>query len=494
MTTTSKKTQNLKKKIVKGTAWTLVGFVVAQVLRLGSNILLARLLFAEAFALMAIVATVLQALVMMSDIGLGPNVIQSKRGDDQKFLNTIWTIQVMRGTVLAIISAALAWPVSVFYAANDPAARELVWLIPLVAVGTFIQSFQSTKLKTANRHLNMGRITLLQLGSQFLGIAVMVLVAWYSRSVYSMAIGGVVTAIVVTLLSHIFLPGENNKFGWERNATKEIFHFGKWILLSTVLTFISLQMDKLVFAKIFPLADVGVYGIASGLALVVVMLMGKFQLTIVFPLYSKLMVSKDAVQSVLVKSKFPILAIGGYMVALLIACSRSFIELTYDSRYQDAGVYLPILALGVWFTIVEGIYASAFLALGNTKWIAVGNLVKIIAFAILIFPAAQIGGIYLAIVCGVLAEFLRMLVALFFARKLQLPIPSHEFMMSILSVGIGYCSLQSVHFVKDYVQLTAFLAMAMQFLLVTCLFTPLFLAVYKNLKRLAPISDGGAVA
>ena len=110
MTTTSKKTQNLKKKIVKGTAWTLVGFVVAQVLRLGSNILLARLLFAEAFALMAIVATVLQALVMMSDIGLGPNVIQSKRGDDQKFLNTIWTIQVMRGTVLAIISAALAWP------------------------------------------------------------------------------------------------------------------------------------------------------------------------------------------------------------------------------------------------------------------------------------------------------------------------------------------------------------------------------------------------
>jgi len=253
-------------------------------------------------------------------------------------------------------------------------------------------------------------------------------------------------------------------------------------------------MDKLIFAKIFPLADVGVYGIASGLALVVVMLMGKFQLTIVFPLYSKLMDSKDAVQLVLVKSKFPILAIGGYMIALLIACSRSFIELTYDSRYQDAGTYLPILALGVWFTIVEGIYASAFLALGNTKWIAVGNLVKIIAFAVLIFPAAQIGGIYLAIVCGVLAEFLRMLAALFFARKLQLPVPKHELLMSVFSIGIGYSSLQSVHFVKDYVQLSAFGAMTVQFVLVTCLFTPLFLRVYKKLKELAPISDGGAIA
>lgn len=493
MSTINKNLPNLQNKIVNGTVWTLVGFVIAQILRLGSNILLARLLFAEAFALMAIVATVLQALVMMSDIGLGPNVIQSKRGDDQKFLNTIWTIQVLRGTVLAVISAALAWPVSVFYAANDTAASELVWLIPLVAAGTFIQSFQSTKLKSANRHLNIGRITLLQLGSQFCGVVVMVFVAWYTRSVYSMAIGGIVTAIVVTVLSHIFLPGENNKFGWEGNATREIFHFGKWILLSTVLTFVSLQMDKLIFARIFPLADVGVYGIASGLALVVSMLMGKFQFTILFPIYSKLMVSKDVVGSILVKSKFPILAVGGYMVALLIACSGSFIELTYDSRYQDAGAYLPILALGVWFTIIEGVYASVFLALGNTKWIAVGNFVKIVAFSALIFPAAQMGGIYLAIVCGVLAEFLRMLTAMYFARKLHLPVPSHELLMTALSVGIGYCCLKGVQIASGYMQLTAFWAMTMQFMLVSLLFMPMFLKVYKNLKGLTPVADGGTI-
>jgi O-antigen/teichoic acid export membrane protein len=455
---------------------------------------LARLLFAEAFALMAIVATVLQALVMMSDIGLGPNVIQSKRGDEQKFLNTIWTIQILRGTVLAVISSMLAWPVSVFYAANDPAASQLSWLIPLVAVGTFIQAFQSTKLKTANRHLSMRRITILQLGSQFCGVVVMVIVAWYTGSVYSMAIGGIVTAIVVTVLSHVFLPGENNRFGWERNATKEIFHFGKWILLSTVLTFISLQMDKLIFAKIFSLADVGVYGIASGLALVVVMLMGKFQLTIVFPLYSKLMDSKDTVRSVLAKSKFPILAIGGYMVALLIACSRSFIELTYDSRYQAAGIYLPILALGVWFTIVEGVYASAFLALGRTKWIALGNLVKIIIFSILIFPAARMGGIYLAIVCGVIAEFFRMLTAIYFSRKLLLPIPIHELLMTVLAVGVGYCSLNVVQITNSYMQLSALWAIVMQFMLVTLLFVPIFLRVHKELKGLTPIADGGAIA
>ena len=494
MSSTSKKSQSLKEKVVKGTAWTLVGFAAAQVLRLGSNILLARLLFAEAFALMAIVATVLQALAMMSDLGLGPNVIQSKRGDEQKFLDTIWTIQVLRGTALAIIASALAWPVSVFYAANDPAAGELLWLIPLVAVGTFIQSFQSTKLKSANRHLSMGRITLLQLGSQFTGVVVMVFAAWYTRSVYSMAIGGIVTAIVIVVLSVVFLPGQNNKFAWEKAATREIFHFGKWILLSTVLTFVSLQMDKLVFAKIFPLADVGVYGIAAGLALVVVMLMGRFQLTIVLPMYSKLMDGKHTIQLVLAKSKFPILTVGGYMVALLIACGHSFIELTYDSRYQDAAIYLPIIALGVWFIIIEGIYATAYLALGNTKWIAIGNFVKIAVFSVLILPAAKTGGIYLAILSGVLADFLRMMTALYFSRKLSLPAPSQELIMTVLSVGVGYLCLYGMRIAEGYMQLNSLGVLAIQFLLVTIVFAPMFFRVYRELKVLAPITDRGSIA
>ena len=70
----------------------LMGFGTGQVLRLASNLILTRLLFPEAFGVMAMVSVFLMGLAMFSDVGVGPAIMQSKRGDDRDFLNTAWTI------------------------------------------------------------------------------------------------------------------------------------------------------------------------------------------------------------------------------------------------------------------------------------------------------------------------------------------------------------------------------------------------------------------
>ena len=92
--------ESLMKRVVKGSVWTLGGYAISQVVRLGNNFLLARLLFPKAFGLMALVYTFLIALQMFSDIGINLSIIQNKRGDDPKFLNTAWTLQVFRGLIL----------------------------------------------------------------------------------------------------------------------------------------------------------------------------------------------------------------------------------------------------------------------------------------------------------------------------------------------------------------------------------------------------------
>lgn len=85
-----------------GSIWIVGAFGASQVLRLGLNIVLAALLFEEAFALMAIVTAVMIGLGGFSDIGLQQNVIQSSRGDEPAFLNTAWTMQVIRGVELTL--------------------------------------------------------------------------------------------------------------------------------------------------------------------------------------------------------------------------------------------------------------------------------------------------------------------------------------------------------------------------------------------------------
>ncbi len=78
---------------------------------------------------------------MFSDIGIKPSIIRSSRGDDPNFLNTAWTLQVIRECGLWIGCCLIAWPVSRFYD-----NQELLWLIPTVGLTTIISGFNSTSL------------------------------------------------------------------------------------------------------------------------------------------------------------------------------------------------------------------------------------------------------------------------------------------------------------------------------------------------------------
>ena len=64
--------------------------------------ILTRILFPEAFGLMALVTVVLVASANFSDVGITPAILKDKRGHDPVFLNTAWTIQIGRGVILCL--------------------------------------------------------------------------------------------------------------------------------------------------------------------------------------------------------------------------------------------------------------------------------------------------------------------------------------------------------------------------------------------------------
>src|SRR5216110_1744022 len=85
--------RSVKQMAVRGSLWTIFGFGAAQILRLGSNLVLTRLLFPKAFGLMSLISIFMQGLTMFSDLGIGPSIVRSQRGEDDLFLHTAWTIQ-----------------------------------------------------------------------------------------------------------------------------------------------------------------------------------------------------------------------------------------------------------------------------------------------------------------------------------------------------------------------------------------------------------------
>src|SRR4051794_31786373 len=129
--TNGKVPKTLKQLATHGSLWTIAGYGTSQVLRFGSNLVLAKLLFPQAFGLMAIVNGVMQGLVMLSDVGIGQSIIRHNRRDDPEFYNTAWTLQVIRGMLLAIMGVALAWPIGQFY---NPFLTQFIAVVSLTTL------------------------------------------------------------------------------------------------------------------------------------------------------------------------------------------------------------------------------------------------------------------------------------------------------------------------------------------------------------------------
>src|SRR5690606_35835134 len=130
-------------------------------------------------------------LIMLSDVGITPGVVQSSRGDDVRFLNTAWTMHVVRGVVLFGLAVLLAWPVAWLY--GEPL------LGPLLAVGSvnvLISGFESTSMMTLLRQVDGRRKMIVEVTSQGVGLAITLLAAWMMRSVWALVIGGVVGSLV----------------------------------------------------------------------------------------------------------------------------------------------------------------------------------------------------------------------------------------------------------------------------------------------------------
>ena len=106
--------KGLKRRVLLASAWAIVTSIAGQGIRFASVLILSHLLFPEAFGMMALVAAVMSGLEMFSDIGIGPSVI-SNREPSRRFLDTMWSLQVVRGWVLWAISVVLAYPVARWY-------------------------------------------------------------------------------------------------------------------------------------------------------------------------------------------------------------------------------------------------------------------------------------------------------------------------------------------------------------------------------------------
>jgi O-antigen/teichoic acid export membrane protein len=218
----------LKRLILKGAFWTIFGYGASQFLRLGGNLILTRLLNPDVFGLMALAHTAMAGLNMFSDLGTGASVVRNPRGEEPAFLNTAWTIQILRSCWLFLGACLLAWPTAYFYGDS-----RLLGLIPIVGVYSLISGFMSTSLPVLNRRMEVGSLARFELGNQIVGMIITCTIVWFWRSIWGMSVGILLGWIIRVLWSHCINVGCRNRLTWDRDSARELISFGRWIFLSS---------------------------------------------------------------------------------------------------------------------------------------------------------------------------------------------------------------------------------------------------------------------
>jgi len=325
---------------------------------------LTRLLYPEAFGLMSLVAAIMYGLEMLSDTGVGPAITRDKRGEDPDFLNTGWTIQVIRGVLLWLISCLIALPVAHFYG-----LPELAQLIPAVGLTTVLGGFSSTAFHTCRRRMEFGRLTVLEVSNEALGLLVTVVLTLIHPTVWALVGGWLVSRLFVTLASHVYLPGIRNRFRWEPTSVDVLIGFGKWIFLSSAFHFLAIQGDRMLLGHFLNMTQFGVYSIAVVLSEVLQSLATKIVRNVLFPAYS--IVARDEahrLRSVSYRARLAIDVTLVLPVAALIFLGGWVVQLLYDARYQEAGWIFQVLCVRVLMAATLTNSESCLVAMGHPQY------------------------------------------------------------------------------------------------------------------------------
>jgi O-antigen/teichoic acid export membrane protein len=358
------KARVLKSRLLTASMWVLAIGVLGQVMRFGSNLVLTRLLAPEAFGLVAIVSAVRAGTEMISDIGVSQAVVSSDRIDNPEFLRTAWTFKAVRGLALAGILLALAYPVSLWF--EQP---TLFGLVAVAGISAAAKGANHICEFTLVRKMRQRALALTTFFTALLGIVAMIGLAWWWRSVWALVIGGLCGDIAFLIVTHVLGRATPMFPRWDAESMSALRKFGRWVFISSILTYLINQGDRLVLGSLMTMEQLGQYAVAANVAAVVPAFLAPLYQQVLFPLFAEEgRTTTPALRKRVLRARLALLAISVPVLALLVGFGDLLIQALWDPRYRAAGFILPILALGqLLFTI--GKIGPIHLVRGET-WIS----------------------------------------------------------------------------------------------------------------------------
>jgi O-antigen/teichoic acid export membrane protein len=209
-------------------------------------------------------------------------------------------------------------------------------------------------------------------------VSLVVTIAWayIHPSVWAIVAGSLVSTAYRLLISFVpsVAPGIRNSFCWDRESAHHIIHFGRWVLVGTAFTFFATQADRLILGRMISLSLLGIYGLAyqiSDVPRAIILSLGS---RVAYPYIAKAIHQPmDQFRATFLRYRRFALCAGAVLLSIMVNWGGLLILHLYDRRFHQAAWMVPILALGLWQTLLYQTTYPVLYSLGKAKYNAFGN-------------------------------------------------------------------------------------------------------------------------
>jgi len=365
---------------------TTFSFAAQAVVKLGSSLVLTRILRPEAYGLITILTSIVFTVELLADIAVTTSLVRHPQGDETRFLNTAWTMRLARALVNTSAVFLLAPLLSRLYA-----TPELTAPLRIFSFWFLLSALESMSFPLAMRRKRSRFIVYSELAATVLSTGFSITYCLHSRDYWGMVYGILLNRLLISAMSYLVYPDYRPRVHFDREAARELLKYTRFAMPSSLLTLGMSQFDKIAFLRLFDLHLLGIYGLAGNITGPVESLISKISQMVLYPRVAhnfrterESFVRKYYTENV--KLFFAILilpaAVGG--------AANLIIRVLYDPRYAQAGAVLQAFMMRSAMLALASPAEDLLIATGEFQVILIGNIFRTIWLI-----GGSLGGYYL---------------------------------------------------------------------------------------------------
>ena len=393
-----------KKELASGVLYTSLAKYSSMAVQLVVTAILARLLTPADYGVIAIATVFIVFFNLLSDIGIGPAIIQFKELDRHD-LSHIFSFTAYVGVVMFVAFFCCSWLIADYY--NN---STLIPVCQLLSAVIFIHCLNIVpqNLQYKNKRFRYTAAVML-IANVLTGIIAIVL-ALLGFGVFTLVIQQISSVALIFLF---FYSQEKLPLKWKIDSKplKRIFSFSAYQFLFNVINYFSRNLDKLLIGRYIGVAPLGQYEKSYRLMLLPLQNISFAISPVIQPIFSNFQNNLFELADKY-KKLFELLCYVGFPLSILLFySSKELILLFFGNQWHDAIFPFKIMALTVGLQILNGTTGAIYQSANATKFLFIGGCITaflmVSAFLIAIFGWHTINAVA---VCFSIAQLLNSII------------------------------------------------------------------------------------